>query len=224
MPTKTTRRLALFALLLGVVAIVRTWPDQSSGQPESPRPLPTDAGQSVAVPSRADSTAPTSIPVDPVGAAAGSPAAPNAMEASRRVNGAPVRLQVHAPADVHSGDVFQVRIDIEANGGVREVMLAVTYDMSHLALVGWSEGDFAQQGGVQAELGAQEPSDGNIEVMFSVARGLSVAGAGSMAVLQFEAIKPGTSRVALRDIMATDRSGDTNVNIAVVREGSVTIH
>ena len=122
------------------------------------------------------------------------------------------------------GEVFQARIDLEANGGLRQLMFAVRYDKSRLALVGWSEGNFAQQGGVPAELGAEEPSDGNIQVIFNVSNGLSTAGAGSMAVFQFEAIRPGTSRITLKHLTAVDRNGATESNVAVLRVGSVTIH
>jgi hypothetical protein len=146
------------------------------------------------------------------------------METSRQVNGAPVRLQVHAPSDVQVGEVFQARIDFEANGGVRQLMFAVRYDKSRLALVGWSEGNFAQQGGLPAEFGAEEPSDGNIQVTFNVSNGLSAAGAGSLIVFQFEAIKAGRSAITLQNAAAIDRNGATDPNVAVLREGSVTIH
>lgn len=146
------------------------------------------------------------------------------METPRQVNGAPVRLQVHAPSDVQVGEVFQARIDVEVNGGVRQLMFAVRYDRARLALVGWSEGNFAQQGGVPAEFGAQEPSDGNIQVTFNVSNPLSVAGAGSMAVFQFEAIKRGTSGITLQNLSAIDRTGATESNVAVLHVGSVTIH
>jgi hypothetical protein len=145
------------------------------------------------------------------------------METAPLANGASVRLQVHAPSEVRVGEVFQARIDLEANGGVRQLMFAVSYAKSRLALVGWSEGNFAQQGGLPAELGAEEPSDGNIQVSFKVSNGLSVAGAGSMAVFQFEAIKAGTSGITLQNITAIDRTGAIDANVAVLHEGSVTV-
>lgn len=103
-------------------------------------------------------------------------------------------------------------------------MFAVSYEKSRLALTGWSEGNFAQQGGLPVEFGAEEPSDGNIQVLFKVSNGLSVAGAGSVAVFQFEAVKAGTSGIRLQNLAAVDGTGDTDPNVVVLNEGLVTIH
>jgi len=127
---RNTRWLVFVALVLGLVALVGLWPDKPSRDDKTSRLSSTDVTQQVSAgaPSRADTAAPASIAVDRVGPAGASQVATSAMETSRQVNGAPVRLQVHAPSDVQVGEVFQARIDFEANGGVRQLMFAVSYE------------------------------------------------------------------------------------------------
>jgi hypothetical protein len=146
------------------------------------------------------------------------------MEPARGTGAAMVRLQVHSPTNVQVGEVFEVRIDVDAYGGIRELMFTVRYERSRLSLVHWAEGDFARQGGLPSGFGAQEPSDGNIDVTFKVHNGLSVAGAGSLAVLQFEALRSGTSGIEPKNLTAIDPTGAPDRNVAILREGRVTIH
>jgi cytoskeletal protein RodZ len=222
MLTRNTRRLALGVLVLGLLAFVSLWPDTPSPDDSTSQVSSTDVAQqaSASATSPADTDVPASTDADPVGSAGVSQIATTAAE----VGGAPVRLQVYAPSDVQVGEVFQAGIDFEGNGGVRELSFAVSYEKSRLALVGWSEGTLAQQVGLPVEFEAEEPSDGNIQVTYKVSNGLSVAGAGSMTVFQFEAIKAGTSGITLQNLTVIDRTGAANPNVAVVREASVTVH
>ena len=135
-----------------------------------------------------------------------------------------MRLQLDAPTDVKVGDVFEARVDIEASREVGQLVFHVSYDKTRLSLVGWSAADFAQQWGLPAELAAQEPSDGNIDVMFTVGDGRLMGGAGSLALLKFEAIKAGASDITLQNATVIDRTGTADTNVAVVREGRVSIH
>jgi hypothetical protein len=133
-----------------------------------------------------------------------------------------IRMRVNAPANVQAGEVFQVSIDVDANAGMREITLAVSYDKSRLAMVGWSAGDFTQRGGLPSDLEAQEPSDGDVQVSFDVNSGLSIAGSGSLIVLQFDAVKPGTSTITLRNATAIAASGAVT-NVSAPQATSVTI-
>jgi hypothetical protein len=107
------------------------------------------------------------------------------VSASRTANGAPVQLQVQVPSDVQVGEVFQAQVHVQANTAVRQLVFAIAYDKSRLALVGSSAGNFAEQGGSSAEFGAEEPSDGNIQVSVNVRSGASMAGAGNLGNLSF---------------------------------------
>ena len=103
-------------------------------------------------------------------------------------------------------------------------MFAVAYDKSRLALVGSSAGNFAEQGGSSAEFGAEEPSDGNIQVSVNVRSGASLAGAGNLAQFEFQAIKRGTSPIVLQNLTMFDGAGAVVAAGTVLHEGRVTIH
>jgi hypothetical protein len=228
MPPRSKSRskfaLVALALLLGVAAL---WPDKPTWNEESPLPASAEVAKSTPAdpPSGADPRIPALVARDPIGAAAppGQGAIPT--RSVRSPKGPRVRMRVHAPPNVKVGEVFQARVDFEAYGEIRELVFAVSYDKSRLALVGWSAGGFSQPGGLPAELIADEPSDGNIQVSLKVAKGRSVAGAGSMAVFEFEAIKAGTSGIDLRNVTALDGAGAvTNPIVGASHNGSVTVH
>ena len=157
------------------------------------------------------------LPVPPGAASGPSPAL--------QVAAAPrLRLQVHAPTDARVGEHDDVRVDVDAGGAMRELRFALTYDKSRLALVEWSVGDFALRDGVAvAELHADEPSEGSIEMHLDAGSGRWLAGAGSIAVLRFEARKAGTSPVSLTDAVAIDASGIAGRLASDLHAGSVTI-
>ena len=135
-----------------------------------------------------------------------------------------MRLHVRAPSDVRVGDVFEVSIDFEAEHGLRQLAFTVRYAKSRLALVGWSRGASGGQASFPAEVRAQEPSDGNIEIGFDLNRDAWAAAAGPVAVLQFEALKPGTSGMTLHDVTALDAGGAAQRDVAVLDVPSITIH
>jgi hypothetical protein len=217
------RRLLLIAIALVAYGLLRLGSDDGAGDPDRSIASTNDTTQPAAdtarvlpmakVPTSADSSKDGDI-------------ARGAVESTQSpapTLGAITRLHVRAPADVRTGDVFEARVDLEANGGLRELAFALTYDKTRLSLAGWSEGNFARQGGLASELTAQEPSDGNILVNFGIRNGLWVAGAGSVVLLRFEALRAGNSRIGLQDITAVDRSRSRGSRVTV-EEAAVRIH
>jgi hypothetical protein len=136
----------------------------------------------------------------------------------------PIQLQVRVPSDVQVGDVFEAQVHIHANAGVRQLMFAVAFDKSRLELVASSAGAFAQQGGGQAEFGAEEPSDGNIQVNLDVRNGSPITGAGALAIFKLRALKRGTSPIVLQNLNTFDATGVAVANASVLHEGRVIIH
>jgi hypothetical protein len=218
MSSRNTRRLVFAVLVLGLLALFRLWIDQPSRDKAASRVSPSNVSAEVAAgnPTRADATV--------SGTAAVSRDATSATEAVRGLADERMQLQVHAPSDVKVGDVFDTQIDFRSNGGIRKIAFLVNYDQHRLALVGWSDGNFAQQAGVPAQLGAEEPSDGNIQVSLKIGNGLAVAGPGTLVVFQFEAIKAGTAVLTLQNLAVIDRNGGADSSSARVNDGSVTIH
>ena len=127
---------------------------------------------------------------------------------------APVRIEVRAPADVRVGEVFQARIEIEASIPLRDLAFSIVYDKSRLSLVGRSEGAFVQRA-TSSEFGVDEPSDGYIEVVFRAVNGSAATGSGSIAVFEFEAIRPGTSGIELANVKSIGAGGEASRNVPV---------
>ena len=208
-------RLALLILVVAAVAFVWFWPDSFTRKNVAPS---TALGARQQHPSSAplaelNSAAP-SVPVAPGPAATDSPAAPR---------GTPVQIDIRVPAVVHSGESFQATVDLEANSRIQQLAFSVTYDKSVLQLVGSSEGMLIKQAGVPVQFGAEEPSDGNILVNLDVSNGLVISGRGSLAVLEFQALRAGTSPITAQSITFVESGQRDASTTASVHQGVVTV-
>jgi hypothetical protein len=141
--------------------------------------------------------------------------------ASVDAGGVPVQVGVHAPAAVGVGETFEARVQVEAPGGVRRLLLAIRFDKKRLRLVDASEGDFARRG-PPAEFSVDEPSDGNVQISLVVRDDVWVAGAGSASVLRFEAIAPGTTMIEARDFSVVD-SGARRSAVTVLHNATIAV-
>jgi len=224
MLTKKTRRIAVVALIAGVVVLARAWPDSTSRDVAVARISPSGVRHAAS----ADSPRNVGMPIAPTAAPDGPDSTSAArstpdVDVGRTAKQAPVRLEVRAPSDVRTGDVFQVRVDIDARAAVRDLMFSIAYEKSRLNLVGRSYGEFVRQPGVPSDFGVDEPSEGYIHVIFRARNGSSASGAGTIAVFEFEAIRLGTSVIELQNVKTNDAGGNANPNVIVVQD-RVAIH
>lgn len=226
MSNTPTRRLVIVVLVLALIALVRLWPESGPEDGERSQDRATSATESAPTsePGGRDDANPATGATDSAASAEAHRSTPSATEMSPQVDARAMRLQVLAPADAEVGQVSEVRIQLEANRGVREIMFDVAFEKSRLSLVGWHDGDLMQQGTLPVEFVVQEPSDGNVHVSVKVRNGLLLIGTGSVAVLEIAAIKPGNSSIVLQNISAVDASGATDSAVAVVQDGAITIH
>jgi hypothetical protein len=219
MPTGTRRRLAFIALVLALVVLVRVLTDGPQDEERSPAPA-----TSTAEPVRIEAPSPVDASAPAASARVSTPreAGPGAPVASRDLVAMQARVQVHAPANVRVGEVFDVHVRVEAQSGVRELLFAIRYDKTRLALAGVTEGDFAPRSGLRADFAADEPSDGNVQLSLSVRDGLWIAGAGSIAILRFEATGAGTLAITAQDLAAVESTG-ARYAVAQLHEAAITI-
>ena len=222
MLARNSRRILFFAALLVLFLGVRAWlrdapaPSASRAIPAHPPAVETrDASAGV-------TPAPRAIAINPGSAPGSVRETPRSTAAAIPHQQAAVRLDVRAPIDVRVGEMFEARIDVDASAPVRNLMFAIAYEKSRLSLVRRSEGEFVRQPGMRAEYGIDEPSDGYVGVVFRAVDGSVATGAGNVVVLEFEALRPGASRIELRDVKSVDAGGDANRNV-VVTHASVTI-
>jgi hypothetical protein len=216
-------RILFLAALAVLLLVVRAWRHDAPALFVSvDTPAQTHAVEARAVPAAAVTAAHRAIGSDSAwsSGAAGEKTRPSSAIPPRQ---AAVRLDVHAPIDVRVGEVFEARIFIEASAPLRDLAFALVYEKSRLGLVRRSEGEFVRQPGIRAEYGIDEPSDGYVGVVFKAVEGSFATGAGNVVVLEFEALRPGASRIELQNVKGVDAGGEVNRDIDVTH-ASVTIH
>jgi hypothetical protein len=211
------RRPALIIVVLAVLAIVgliRFWSDHSTTEDTGSS---TSKGASQQQAASRPTTESKSAALPPV---AGGTTIAETRSLTQR---APVQINVQAPATVRSGESFQASVDVEANDGIRQLAFSVNYNKHVLQLLESSGGAFVHQGGVPAQFGAQEPSDGNILVNLDVDNGASIAGSGSVAILQFQTLKAGTSPLTVDSVTLVERDGPGTSTAISIHQGSVIV-
>jgi hypothetical protein len=223
MIARNVRRILFLAALAVLFLVVRAWLRDAPG-PSASRELPAlpPVAEVRGAPPAVVAAAPSVI-ADARGESPGAVHETQSSSATIPLQRAAVRLDVHAPIDVRVGQVFEARIAIDARAPVRDLVFAIAYEKSRLSLIRRSEGEFVRQPGVRAEYGIDEPSDGYVGVVFRAVDGSFATGAGNVVVLEFEALRPGASRIELRDVKSVAAGGEPNRNV-IVTHATVTIH
>ena len=208
------KRLTALALLLAAFgALMQFWPAEDPSSPgRSPtvnRP-PAEPGVAPTTPS---ATSPPSRPAQ----------APPSTQASAATTVehpavAPARIDIRAPQSVPTGQIFSVTIDVQAPAAIRRLAFSVTYKKSILRLVGWTPGAFVQQSGASVQF--EDVSEGSLLVR--VETGV-LAGAGTIAALEFEALARGASPLAIQDVTYVEDGSQRTVNRPTAYEGTVTV-
>jgi hypothetical protein len=174
----------------------------------SPKATETDTGVPPSTSRTADDRLTIAARVGTDSSGMGSSEAP-----ARTARSASVRLDVHAPASARVGDSVTITIDAEALGGIRDLSFTVVYDGRMLEFVSSSPGSFVQQTSAPGTLSAEDPSSGNVLVHMEINNGGSVAAAGTVVILEFNALHAGTSPITLRDVSVLE-SGRSNTSTA----------
>jgi hypothetical protein len=205
MSVRNARVPLLVAAVLVAIAMLHYWrgtraPDGASSQPQPSTAdvVHGDMPRAPVVTPRAAASA-SAASAHPSAATSTSPSSGDAVPA----------LHVGAPTQALQGEVFEARVDVQAPGGLHDLSFTVTYDKKRLALVGWSPGGFAQVEASPPQLTVQEPSEGNVDVRFSLGDARFMSGAGSVVVLKFEAIRRGTSPIRVESAAIGDHAGIT---------------
>jgi hypothetical protein len=215
------RRTALVLVVaVAMVAAVRFWPDALTG-PLAAHSAPGGASQ------RDSSTKPSGNTVErtaqkaPVDAGMAPPQTnTSGMLAGPR--GAPVQIVVRAPSKAHSGESFQVTVDVQATRAIRQIAFSVDFSSTIMQLTGSSPGVFAQQSRVAAGFFAEESSDGALLVRVDLDNN-GVVGTGSVAVFEFRARNPGESALTIQDVSYVESGHEQSSTTPAGYEGTVTV-
>jgi hypothetical protein len=211
---ETMRVLAALALIAGVIGgIMHFWPQrdpQIVASPTSETSSDRTSGLAPSSPPR-QTVPPTSAP---------SPAQAPQPATVARPSPVAARIALLAPDTVRHGDNVSVTIDMQALRAMRQFEFAVTYDKSVLRLLNSAPGEFAQQQGTSVHF--EESSEGFVMVRIDVGSGV-IAGAGSVAVLEFQALRRGTSPLLVQDITYVEYGNQSVANVPDLYERSITV-
>lgn len=133
-----------------------------------------------------------------------------------------MRMVVHAPSKVHSGESFQVTVDVEATRGIRQIAFSVGFSATIMQFTGASSGVFAQNSRVAAGFFAEESTDGALLVRVDLDNG-GVAGTGSVAVLEFRARNAGESPLTIDSVSYVESGHQESATTPAGYEGTITV-
>lgn len=111
-------------------------------------------------------------------------------------------------------------IDVRAFRGIRQLTFAVTYKKSILQMVSSSPGALAQQGGTSVQF--EESSDGYLIVRIDLESGV-IAGANSVAALEFRGLRRGVSPLSVQDVTHVEIGRQDTSTTPTMYEGSITV-
>lgn len=208
------RVLLALALLVGILGgIAHFWPQRHQQSVAAPAPERPSGRDAVLAPPHAPLPAapPTSQPSP-------TPAPQSATVA--RPSAVPARIALSAPDTVRHGDNVLVTVDMQAIRAMRHLEFAVTYKKSILRLLDSRPGAFAQQQGVSMHF--EESSEGFVTIRIDVEGGV-IAGGGSVAVLEFQARKPGESPLLVQDVTYAEYGNPYTANVPDLYARSITV-
>ena len=206
------RRLTAAALVaIAFVAMLHWRPyDRSSATPSTAESTPSLQSPAATVerPATATPLAPALVPSKE----------PAQSAVAERPPAEPVQISIHAPPAVRSGETLSAIVEVKAAQGVRRLTFSVVYKKSILEHVKSSPGAFVHRSGSSVHF--EEVSDGTVLV---VVGGGVLAGAGSVAVLEFQARKPGVSPLAIHDVAYAGDDRRDSANAPTAYEGSIKV-
>ena len=201
---------AVALLVIAIAAILHFWSDEE----RPPLSAPKGAIRNSPVATATDAT-----PAQPV-VSTPPPERTAPAGVAERPAIAPLHITIGAPHSVRAGETFPATIDVQAVKGVRQLVFSVVYKKAILELVGTSPGAFSRQGGPSVQF--EEVSEGSVLVRVGLEGGV-LAGAGSVAVVEFQARTRGVSPLAIHDVTYVAEGRQTESIVPVAFEGTINV-
>lgn len=153
---------------------------------------------------------PLVIAVPPAAYAAGPSARSDSIASFPREHDSVMALRLEGPQAIRVGERFSVSVSANAYTPVGRYLLVLSFDPAMLNSVNASAGDFMQLGSALAKYTENAAtSHGELVIGAEQDGGAGVEGAGSVAVVQLEAISAGSARIEFKSVEAYDGDGKT---------------
>ncbi len=213
-------RTTLVLVAVATAAVVLFWPDEHT-RGLTDHSVPARISQQDSSSKSSDKRLEGPAQKAPVEAAMPSPLTATSGTGANS-SGTSVQVNVLTPSRVHSGDSFQVTVDVQATRSIRQIAFSVDFSATIMQLTGSSPGAFARKSGVGAGFFAEESSDGALLVRVDLDNG-GVVGTGSVAVLEFRAMNPGESPLTIHSVTYIESGHEESSTTPVGYEGTVTV-
>jgi Cohesin domain len=222
--SRMTKRVGGILAVVAIVASILLWLNSMAKEAVSTGPTPARDRSGSSIPAQAtESTDNRESSIVPTISALSDQQAAQSSKPSVSA-ASPVKVEIRGPNTVRAGDSFQLAVDVEALRGIKQITLTVKFDQRILQLVGSSAGPFVEQAGSAAKFGVDESCDGNtVQLNIDIAEGQSIAGAGSVATLEFRARETGASRVSVQDVIFSERGGAKPASTDAVRDTTIRV-
>ena len=204
-------------LVLGLALVLLTWllADNKvvdvAGDKADAKPGPQSAGSPASLDRRMPATPTTAPPMPWL-------APPPATTAFA------VPITVAAPQKVLVGEMNDLVVDVGANAGINEISFTVRFDANVLQVRAGKEGDWSVDAGLNARFVAEIPDEADrVQIRSAVSRQRGGMAGGRVAIVQFQAIAPGTTPVLITDIVVKDFAGRSIASAVSVSNLQVTV-
>jgi hypothetical protein len=119
-----------------------------------------------------------------------------------------VPITVSMPRKLLVGEMNELIIGVGANAGIGEIGFTVQFDASVLQVRSASQGGWAVDVGVNPRFAAEiSGAEDRVQIRSAVSGQRVGRSGGSVAVVQFQPVAPGTTSVLITDVVVKDANG-----------------
>jgi len=119
-----------------------------------------------------------------------------------------VPITVAAPQKALVGETNDLVLSVGANAGVGEISFTVRFDANVLQVRAGLEGDWAMDPRLNTRFAAEiSDKEDRVQIRSSVSGERTGIAGGSVAIVRFQAVAPGTTSVLITDVMVKDLTG-----------------
>lgn len=119
-----------------------------------------------------------------------------------------VPITVAAPQKALVGETNDLVVGVGANAGVGEISFTVQFDANVLQVRAGTEGDWAMDPRLNTRFAAEiSDKEDRVQIRSSVSGQRAGMAGGSVAIVRFQAVAPGTTSVLITDMMVKDLTG-----------------
>jgi hypothetical protein len=134
----------------------------------------------------------------------------------------PLQVAFHTPASARVGEAFDVRVAIAARQPIARIVVEIAYDPALLKARSLEELDYAQRTLGEPAFAIEQSSDGRVAIVMKMKGG--AAPPGTVPLVQFEALSPGSAQIRITDISAFDASDRSVPWAAAGRESQIALN